>query len=164
LSQGDEAGAQRALDASSLAQLSSDGRALAGAVASSLEIAPPEMPRADGSGLWRAEDIEAHVPLFKEYAAAANLFAKANPNIRARRPDLPIIRGPVHRRQRQGRIGEKVRQVKRGPPTRAGRRAVVRGHGELASRIRVGPRACVAGQLTGTVVERYESLVADARF
>jgi hypothetical protein len=48
------------------------------AVAGSLGIAPLDLPWADGPRLWRAEDIQAHLPLFKDYAlGAAALLAKA---------------------------------------------------------------------------------------
>jgi hypothetical protein len=77
LNEGDEAGAQKALDASGLTRLSSDGAALARAVAGSLGIAPLDLPWADGPRLWRAQDIEAHLPLFKDYAPRAALLAKA---------------------------------------------------------------------------------------
>jgi hypothetical protein len=74
LSDGDEAGAQQALDASGLTRLSPDGVALARAIAGSLGIGPLDLPRADGPRLWRAEDIAAHLPLFKDHAS---LLAKA---------------------------------------------------------------------------------------
>lgn len=53
LSEGDEAGAQRALDASGLTRLSSDGVALMRAVAGSLGIGPLDLPWAEGPRLWR---------------------------------------------------------------------------------------------------------------
>ncbi len=77
LNEGDEAGAQRALNFSGLTKLSPDGVALARAVAGSLGIAPLDMPWADGPRLWCADDIAAHVPLFKDFAPAAGLLAKA---------------------------------------------------------------------------------------
>jgi hypothetical protein len=77
LNDGDEAGAQTALDASGLTRLSSDGVVLMRVVAGSLGIGPLDLPWADGPRLWRAEDIAAHLPLFKDYARAAGLLAKA---------------------------------------------------------------------------------------
>ena len=77
LTGGDEAGAQRALDSSGPTRLSSDGAVLARAVAGLLGIGPLDLPWADGPRLWRAEDIAAHLPLFKDYAPAAGLLAKA---------------------------------------------------------------------------------------
>ena len=71
LNDGDEAGAQKALDASELTRLSSDGVVLMRVVAGSLGIGPLDLPWADGPRLWRAEDIAAHLPLFKDYAPAA---------------------------------------------------------------------------------------------
>jgi len=70
LNDGDEAGAQRALDASGLTLLSSDGAVLMRAVAGSLGIGPLDLPWADGPRLWPAEDIAAHLPLFKDHAPA----------------------------------------------------------------------------------------------
>jgi hypothetical protein len=46
------------------------------ASANSLGIAPLDLPWADGPRLWRAEDMAAHLPLFKDYAPAAGLLAK----------------------------------------------------------------------------------------
>ena len=60
LSDGGEAGAQTALDASGLTRLSSDGAVLMRAVAAALGIGPLDLPWADGPRLWRAEDIAAH--------------------------------------------------------------------------------------------------------
>ncbi len=77
LSQGDEAGAQLALDASGLTRLSTDGAALVRAAAGALGIAPLDLPWADGPRLWRTEDIAAHLPLFKEFAVGARALAKA---------------------------------------------------------------------------------------
>lgn len=77
LNEGDGAGAQRALDAGGLNRLSSDGAALARAVASSLGIAPLDLPWADGPRLWGQREIDAHLSLFKEYAPVAGVFAKA---------------------------------------------------------------------------------------
>jgi hypothetical protein len=68
---------QQALDASGLARLSSDGAVLMRAVAGALAIGPLDLPWADGPRLWRADDIAAHLPLFKDYAATAGLLAKA---------------------------------------------------------------------------------------
>jgi hypothetical protein len=73
LNENDEAGAQKALDTSGLSRLSPDGVVLARAVAGSLGIAPLDLQWADGPRLWRAEDIAAHLPLFKDYAAGAGL-------------------------------------------------------------------------------------------
>lgn len=73
LNENDEAGAKKALDTSGLSRLSLDGVVLARAVAGSLGIAPLDLQWADGPRLWRAEDIAAHLPLFKDYAAGAGL-------------------------------------------------------------------------------------------
>jgi hypothetical protein len=89
LSEGDEAGAQRALDASGPTRLSSDGMALMRAVAGSLGVAPLDLPWAEGPRLWRAEDIEAHLPLFKDYAPAAGLLAKAGAWDESKHPRWP---------------------------------------------------------------------------
>ena len=70
LSEGDETGAQQALDASGLTRLSSDGAVLMRAVAGALGIDPLDLPWAEGPRLWRAEDIAAHLPLFKDFAPA----------------------------------------------------------------------------------------------
>jgi hypothetical protein len=51
LNDGDEAGAQQALDASGLTRLSSDGAVLMRAVAGSLGIGPLDLPWADGPRL-----------------------------------------------------------------------------------------------------------------
>ena len=105
LSEGDEAGAQRALDASGPIRLSADGVVLVRAVAGSLGIGPLDLPWAEGPRLWRAEDIAAHLPLFKDYAPTAGLLAKAGPgtslNIRAGLVALPIIKvaGSIWRRR-----------------------------------------------------------------
>ncbi|MGH6868782.1 MAG: toxin glutamine deamidase domain-containing protein, partial [Methylocella sp.] len=77
LNEGDEADAQQALDASGLTRLSSDGLELMRRVAGSLGIAPLDLPWREGPRLWRAQDIAAHLPLFKDYAPAARLLAKA---------------------------------------------------------------------------------------
>jgi hypothetical protein len=76
LSEGDEAGAQEALDASGLTRLSSDGAVLMSAISGSLGIGPLDLPWAEGPRLWRAEDIAAHLPLFKDYAPTAGLLAR----------------------------------------------------------------------------------------
>jgi hypothetical protein len=89
LSEGDEAGAQQALDASGLTRLSSDGAVLARAVAGSLGIGPLDLPWADGPRLWRAEDTAAHLPLFKEYAPAAGALAKAGAWDESKHPRWP---------------------------------------------------------------------------
>ncbi|MGH6812865.1 MAG: hypothetical protein ACREDM_11175 [Methylocella sp.] len=47
------------------------------AVAGSLGIGPLELPWAEGPRLWRAKDIDAHLPLLKDHAAGAELLAKA---------------------------------------------------------------------------------------
>ena len=77
LNTGDKAGAQSALDASGLTRLSPDGAALGRALAASLNIAPLELPPADGPRLWTADDVAAHAALFKGRARAAGLLAKA---------------------------------------------------------------------------------------
>ena len=81
LGEGDEAGAQQALDASGLTRLSSDGAVLMRAISGSLGIGPLDLPWSDGPRLWRAEVIAAHLPLFKDYAPAAGLLAKAEPRL-----------------------------------------------------------------------------------
>ena len=89
LTEGDEAGAQQALDASGLTRLSSDGAVLVRAVAGSLGIGPLDLPWAEGPRLWRAEDIAAHLPLFKDYAPAAGLLAKAGAWDESKHPRWP---------------------------------------------------------------------------
>ncbi len=89
LNEGDEAGAQKALDASGLVRLSSDGVALVRAVAGSLGIAPLGLPWADGPRLWRADDIAAHLPFFKDFAVAAGLLAKAGAWDESKHPRVP---------------------------------------------------------------------------
>ena len=68
---------QTALDASGLTRLSSDGAVLMRAVANEFGIGPLDLPWADGPRLWRAEDVAAHLPLFKDHAPTAGLLAKA---------------------------------------------------------------------------------------
>ncbi|MGB6174908.1 MAG: hypothetical protein WBF43_00885 [Methylocella sp.] len=89
MSEADEAGAQRALDASGPTRLSCDGVVLMRAVAGSLGIGPLDLPWAEGPRLWRAEDIEAHLPLFKDYAPAAGLLAKAGAWDESKHPRWP---------------------------------------------------------------------------
>ena len=89
LSEGDEAGAQRALDASGPTRLSADGAALMRAAAGSLRIRPLDLPWAEGPRLWRATDIAAHLPLFKDYAPAAGLLAKAGAWDESKHPRWP---------------------------------------------------------------------------
>ena len=89
LNEGDEAGAQQALDASGLTRLSPDGAVLMRAVAGSLGIGPLDLPWADGPRLWRAEVIAAHLPLFKVYAPAAGLLAKAGAWDESKHPRWP---------------------------------------------------------------------------
>jgi hypothetical protein len=89
LTEGDEAGAQTALDASGLTRLSSDDAVLMRAVAGSLGIGPLDLPWAEGPRLWRAEDIAAHLPLFKDYAPAAGLLAKAGAWDESKHPRVP---------------------------------------------------------------------------
>ncbi|MGQ0446171.1 MAG: hypothetical protein ACT4O2_13855, partial [Beijerinckiaceae bacterium] len=79
LTDGDEAGAQVAPDASGLTRLSRDGAVLMRAVADALGIGPLDLLWAEGPRLWRAEDIAAHLPLFEDFAtrkmsAAGNHF------------------------------------------------------------------------------------------
>lgn len=93
LSEGDEAGAQQALDASGLTRLSSDGAVLARVVAGSLGIAPLDLPWADGPRLWRAGDIEALLPLLKDFAPAARLLAKAGAWDESKHPRWPAGSG-----------------------------------------------------------------------
>ncbi|MGB6174899.1 MAG: hypothetical protein WBF43_00835, partial [Methylocella sp.] len=93
LSDGDEAGAQQALDASGPTRLSSDGMALMRAVASQFGVGPLDLPWAEGPRLWRAEDIEAHLPLFKEYAPTAVLLAKAGAWDESKHPRWPAGSG-----------------------------------------------------------------------
>jgi len=47
------------------------------AVAGSLGIGPLDLPWADGPRVWRAEDIQVHLRLFKDHAPAAGALAKA---------------------------------------------------------------------------------------
>ncbi|MGH6840693.1 MAG: hypothetical protein ACREDV_01145 [Methylocella sp.] len=89
LSEGDEAGAQQALDASGLNRLSSDGAVLARAVADSLGIAPLDLPWVEGPRLGRAEVIAAHLPLFKDFAPAVELLAKAGGWDESKHPRVP---------------------------------------------------------------------------
>lgn len=90
LNEGDEAGAQTALDASRLSRLSPDGAALVRALAASLNIAPLELPSAYGPRLWRAADIAAHVDLFKQYARGAGPLAKAGGWDESKHPRVPV--------------------------------------------------------------------------
>ncbi|MGH6838398.1 MAG: hypothetical protein ACREDT_06295 [Methylocella sp.] len=89
LNEGDEAGAQQALDASGLSMLSTDGLELMRRVAASLGIAPLDLPWAEGPRLWRAEDIAAHLPLFKGFAPAVDLLAKAGVWDESKHPRWP---------------------------------------------------------------------------
>jgi hypothetical protein len=89
LSEGDEAGAQTPLDASGPIRLSPDGVVLVRAVAGSLGIGPLDLPWAEGPRLWRAEDIAAHLPLFKDYAPTAGLLAKAGAWDESKHPRWP---------------------------------------------------------------------------
>ena len=89
LNEGDEAGAQKALDASRLTRLTPDGVALMRAVASSLGIAPLDLPWMEGPRLWCADDIAAHLPLFKDYTARAGLLAKAGAWDESKHPRVP---------------------------------------------------------------------------
>jgi hypothetical protein len=59
------------------------------AVAGSLGIGPLDLPWAEGPRLWRAEDIAAHLPLFKDYAPAAGLLAKARAWDESKHPRVP---------------------------------------------------------------------------
>ncbi|MGH6845665.1 MAG: hypothetical protein ACRECU_13330 [Methylocella sp.] len=93
LNEGDEAGAQNALDASGLTRLSSDGVELMRRVAASPEIAPLDLPWAEGPRLWHAGDIDAHLPLFKDYAPAAELLAKAGGWDESKHPRWPAGSG-----------------------------------------------------------------------
>ncbi len=77
LNESDEAGAQKAPEASGLTRLSSDGAVLMRAVAGSLGVGPLRLPWAEGARLWRAEYIEANLALFKDHAPSAGLLAKA---------------------------------------------------------------------------------------
>ena len=89
LNAGDEAGAQRALDACGLTRLSPDGAALVRTLARALGIAPLRLPASDGPRLWRADDIAAHAPLFKDHARAARLLAKAGGWDESKHPRVP---------------------------------------------------------------------------
>ena len=82
LNKGDEAGVQKALGASGLLWLSSDGTALARTDAGALEITPLDLPWVAGPRRWRAEIIAAHVPLYEEYAVEAGLLLRAGPSRR----------------------------------------------------------------------------------
>ncbi len=59
------------------------------AVAGSLGIGPLDLPWAEGPRLWRAEDIAAHVPLFKDFAPTARLLAKAGGWDESQHPRVP---------------------------------------------------------------------------
>jgi hypothetical protein len=76
LNESDEAGAQKALDASRVTRLTPDGVTLMRAVAGSLGIPPLSLPWTEGPRLWRAEDIAGHLPLFKDHAPAIRLLAR----------------------------------------------------------------------------------------
>ena len=89
LSDGDEAGAQQALDASGPTRLSSDGAVLMRAVANQFGIDPLDLPWTEGPRLWRVEDIAAHLPLFKDYAPVAGLLAKAGAWDESKHPRWP---------------------------------------------------------------------------
>ncbi len=147
LNSGDEAGAQSALDSSGLARLSPDGAALGRALAASLNIAPLELPSANGPRLWTADDVAAHAALFKDHAHAAGLLAKAGGWEESKHPRVPAgspgggqfqggqgggvaeATGVVEGRSAaSGDGGEELPEIpKQRPPTRVGRRAVVRG-------------------------------------
>ncbi len=87
LNEGDEAGAQKAVDGMGLARLSPDGAALMRAVALRLGVSAMDLPWSDGLRLWRGEDIEAHLPLFEEHSG-----------VRTRRSRHPMSGSP-HSRQ-----------------------------------------------------------------
>ncbi|MGH6838389.1 MAG: hypothetical protein ACREDT_06250 [Methylocella sp.] len=57
--------------------------------ASSLGIAPLDLPWAEGLRLWRAEVIGAHLPYFKGYAPVAGLLAKAGAWDESKHPRVP---------------------------------------------------------------------------
>ena len=50
---------------------------------------PLDLPWAEGPRLWRAEDIAAHLPLFKDYAPTAGLLAKAGAWDESKHPRWP---------------------------------------------------------------------------
>ncbi|MGH6868892.1 MAG: hypothetical protein ACREDA_08500, partial [Methylocella sp.] len=155
LSEGDEAGAQQALDASGLTRLSPDGLELMRRVAGSLGIAPLDLPWAEGPRLWRAEDIAALLPLFKDHAPAAELLAKLRAFDESKHPRWPAGSedhqggrfnygegGPVTEGRSvasdNGGEGEPPPEIpKERPPTRLGRRVVVRGAADWLARATV---------------------------
>ncbi|MGH6839645.1 MAG: hypothetical protein ACREDT_12775 [Methylocella sp.] len=152
LSEGDEAGAQLALDASGLTRLSADGLELMRRVAVSLGIAPLDLPWAEGPRLLRAQDIAAHLPLFKDYAPAAGLLAKLRAFDESKHPRWPAGSpesqggrfnygegGPVAEGRsassNDGSEGEPPPEIpKERPRTRLGRHVVVRGAADWLAR------------------------------
>ncbi len=108
LNEGDEAGAQLALNASGLTRLSPDGAALVRALARALGIAPLHLPSSGEPRPWRADDIAAHVPLFKQHARAALLLVKAGGWDESKHPRVPA--GSPGGGQLQGAQGGGVRE------------------------------------------------------
>jgi hypothetical protein len=88
------------------------------AVAESLRIAPLNLPWAEGPRLWRAEDIAAHLPLFKDYPPPAGLLAKASAWDESKHP-----RWPSGSRDHQGgqfqSAGNGAGASSDGPPSKA---------------------------------------------
>lgn len=76
LTLGDDFGAQRALDALRLTELSRDGAALMRAIADHLDIDALDVPLRAGPRTWAARDIAIHLPFFKRYFEAGQLLAK----------------------------------------------------------------------------------------
>jgi hypothetical protein len=70
------------------------------AVAGSLGIGPLDLPLADGPRIWRAEDIAAHLPLFKDYAPVVGLLTKAMLKAARFRSELLAILGENNRASR----------------------------------------------------------------
>ncbi|MGH6834945.1 MAG: hypothetical protein ACREC9_05180 [Methylocella sp.] len=126
LNESDEAGAQNALDANGLTRLSSDGTVLMRAVASSLGIAPLDLPWEDGPRLWRAEVIDAHLPFFKEHAPAVDLLAKAGVWDEPKHPRWPAG-SPDHQGARFN-YGEGEADAGNDSPNVEGRSALESGH------------------------------------
>lgn len=85
----DESGAQKALDGMGLTHLSPDGAVLLRALADWLGAIAPDLPWSEGPGLWRTQDVEAHVAAFADHAWAAGLLAKAGGWDESKHPRVP---------------------------------------------------------------------------
>lgn len=76
LAAGDEIGAQRALDALGLTELSQDGALLMRAVAGNLGVEAPSLPLRAAPRIWNGRDIALYALIFKLHAEATCGFAK----------------------------------------------------------------------------------------